>query len=423
MAFVVVPNIPYALLIAEYDLRPRTSLILLYWCIGVVAPKSPAWLVACAMAAVVGLDLVWFVSGLFSLTPSLVVESFKYAPLIYPAASWLYLGMGAGAVAAVLLPTYLVARHRGLLLRGRLLGGCLLAITLAADLALTINPPSELPEFDSAMRRSGLERNESMRVNGALLVVMVENLGVFADPEHNRRLFEGLQTQAVRARYRVREGVSPSVGATTSATLRELCGRWAAYRSILAGEGAKDHDCMPARLAAQGYETHAIHAYSGRMFDRFDWYPRIGFQHLVFEEQMRARGERGRCGAVFRSACDQAAANLVKRLLTESGDQPRFVYWLTVDSHMPIEPLDGGSRWDCMAGGPFGNKTVCLVAQIWADVIDATAGIATDPGLAAPTAILVVGDHPPGFVSRGVQRYFLPGVVPWIALEPLGGWE
>ena len=64
-------------------------------------------------------------------------------------------------------------------------------------------------------------------------------------------------------------------------------------------------------------------------------------------------------------------------------------------SHMPIEPTDGRPRWDCVSGGPFGNETICLIAQIW-----------------------VVGDHPPGFVSRDVQRYFLPGIVPWIALEP-----
>ena len=51
--------------------------------------------------------------------------------------------------------------------------------------------------------------------------------------------------------------------------------------------------------------------------------------------------------------------------------------------------------------------------------IEPTARIATDPELAAQTTVLVVGDHPLGLVSRRVQRYFLPGIVPWIALEPL----
>jgi len=422
LVFVIIPSVPYVLLMTEYTLRPRTPLILLYWCVGVVAPKCPPWLVACAMAAVASLDVVWLVSGLFSLHPSWVLEALRYAPLIYPAASWLYFAIGACTFATVVVSAYVVHRHRARLLRGRLLGGALMVsivladLFLAINLVLTINPSAEQPAFDSAMRRAGMEQSDAMRRNGSLLVVMVENLGVFADPAHNARLLEGLRSDDIRARYRVLEGLSPHAGATTGATSRELCGRWATYGDYLA---EADVDCLPARLAARGYETHAVHAYTGRMFARFDWYPKIGFKHLIFEEQMRARGEEGHCGTVFRSACDGAAADIVRELLIAPGDQPRFVYWLTVDSHMPIKPEDGKRRWDCRSGQPFGNETVCLIAQIWADVFEATARVATDPELPAYTSVLVVGDHPPGFVSRKVQRYFMPGVVPWIALEPV----
>ena len=104
LAFVIVPGLPYAL-------RPRTPLILLYWCVGVVAPRCPSWFVACAMAAVASLDLVWLVSGLFFLHPSWVVEALKYAPLMYPVSSWLYLAIGASTVATVVVPAYLVHRH------------------------------------------------------------------------------------------------------------------------------------------------------------------------------------------------------------------------------------------------------------------------------------------------------------------------
>ena len=414
-AFVVLPSLPYALLMTEYVLRPRTPLILLYWCVGVVAPKCPSWFVAFAMAAVAGLDLVWLVSGLFFLHPSWVVEALKYAPLMYPGASWLYLAIGASTVATVVVPAHLVHRHRAHFLRGRLLGIALMAAGVAADLTLATNPPRSDPPFDSAMRQTGIEQSDAMGRSGPLLIVMVENLGVFADPVHNERLFKGLRSEGVSARYRVRQGLSPQAGATSGATSRELCGRWGSYGDYLAGPNV---DCLPARLAARGYATYAVHAYTGRMFDRFDWYPKIGFAHLLFEEQMRARGEKEQCGTVFRSACDRVGAEIVRQLLSDPGNQPVFVYWLTVDSHMPIEPTDGRPRWDCVSGGPFGNETICLIAQIWADVFEATARIATAPELPARTTILVVGDHPPGFVSRDVQRYFLPGIVPWVALEP-----
>ena len=381
-----------------------------------VAPKCRWELVACAMAAVVGLDLVWLVSGLFFLHPTHVVEALRYAPLTYPAASPLYLAVGASAVAAIVFPAWLVHRHRARLLRGRLLAAALVAGLVAADLLLAIDPLPEPPAFDSAMRQASMEHGDAVRDNGALLIVMVENLGALVDPAHSAPLFERLRSDEIMARYRVRAGLSPHVGATTGATSRELCGRWGIWRDYIAGS---DVDCLPARLAARGYETHAVHAYTGRMFDRFDWYPKIGFEHLLFGEQMRDRGAEGVCGTVFRSACDRAAADMVRELLIAPGGLPRFVYWLTVDSHMPIEPADGSPRWDCRAGGPFGDETICLVAQIWADVFDATARIATDPELPARTSVLVVGDHAPGFASRTVQRQFVPGVVPWIALEPL----
>ena len=290
-----------------------------------------------------------------------------------------------------------------------------MVVVLVADWSLTVEPHTEPPAFSSAMRQTGIEQGGSMAVDGSLLIVMVENLGVFANPAHNERLFHAFRSEEIVARYRVREGVTPHAGATTSGTSRELCGRWASYTDYLAGS---EVDCLPRRLAARGYATYAVHAYSGRMFDRFDWYPKIGFAHLLFEERMRERGETRRCGGVFRSACDRAGADIVREILSTPGDQPKFVYWLTVDSHMPIEPTDGKPRWDCAAGGPFGNETICLIAQIWSDVFESTAHIAMDPALAGQTTVLVVGDHPPGFVSRTVQRAFLPGVVPWIALEP-----
>ena len=416
LAFVVVPNLPWALLLTEYALRPRTPFILLYWCIGVIAPKCPAWLVACALAVVAILDLVWFVSGLFALHPSLVVEAFRYAPLIYPAASSLYLAIGAGVIAAIIVPAYLVRRHRARLLRRRSVAATLMAVLVVADLLLAIDPAPPSPAFDSAMRQTDMEQSDAMQNHGSLLIVMVENLGVFTEPAYTARLNGELRSDNVIARYRVREGVSPQAGMTTGATSRELCGRWATWGDYLGGTAA---DCLPSRLAVRGYETHAVHAYTGHMFHRFDWYPKLGFENLTFDEQMRAGGVGGYCGTVFRSACDRAAANIVRELMTAPGDVPRFVYWLTVDSHMPIDPADGTTRWDCDAGGPFGNETVCLLAQIWADVFEATARIATDPALPSGTSVLIVGDHPPGFVSRTVQRYFVPGVVPWISLEPM----
>lgn len=418
-AFVALPSLPYALLLLDYGLWPRTPLILLYWLVGVWARRS--WTVGCAMAVVACLDLMWLTSALTPLHPLGVADALPYLPLITPSASWLYLAMGAAALAAVGLPAAL-ARRAPRMFRRRQLSACLMVAAVAADLYVAVtglraDPPfAQAPAtFDSAMRQAGIERSDAVAAGGSLLVVMVEHLGAFADPAHGERLLEALLTAEVASRYRVRTGATPYAGMTIGAASRELCGRWAARRDDLL---AADADCLPARLRARGYDTHAVHAFTGRMFDRFDWYPRIGFEHLLFEEQLRARGVSVRCGTVFVSACDREAANVVRELLTGPGDRPRFVYWLTVDTHTPFDPGSGSRRWDCSSGGPFGDRTVCLLARIWADVLEATGRIAADPALRPGTTVLVVGDHPPVAVSRAAARYFARGIVPWIALEP-----
>ncbi len=189
LAFVIVPNLPYALLMTEYELRLRTPLILLYWCVGVIAPKCPYLLVSLVMAAVVSLDLVWLLSGLLLVHPLWVVEALRYTPLVFSGFASLYLALVAAPVATVVLPGYLVRCHRMRLLRGRLLGGAAVVAFFAADLRIAINPRAEPPAFDSAVRQSALERSAAMRSDGSLLVVMVENLGVLADPAHRARLF------------------------------------------------------------------------------------------------------------------------------------------------------------------------------------------------------------------------------------------
>ena len=66
-----------------------------------------------------------------------------------------------------------------------------------------------------------------------------------------------------------------------------------------------DPDCLPAALAAKGYQSQAWHSFSGEMFDRTKWYPNIGFTKMRFGDQLRASGAPV-CPGVFPGACDWA---------------------------------------------------------------------------------------------------------------------
>ncbi|MCV0429221.1 MAG: sulfatase-like hydrolase/transferase, partial [Roseibium sp.] len=206
-------------------------------------------------------------------------------------------------------------------------------------------------------------------------------------------------------------------GSTTSAESRELCGRWGDYMDYLE---APAYDCLPAEYQAKGYETAAFHAFWGAFFDRTDWFPRIGFQKLFFQEQLRNSSfvETGKtCGLTFKGLCDFDVADAVEAYLKEQAGKPKFVYWLTLNTHLPLEKGIATPRLDCETGGPFDDWTVCSMTEMWMDLMYRVREMALTPAL-KDTRILVVGDHHPPVWTRQGRRQFEAGEVAWLSLKP-----
>src|SRR5207245_1958944 len=116
-----------------------------------------------------------------------------------------------------------------------------------------------------------------------VVLVIVESLGRTKDSTGDSATFAPLLSEAVRRQYVVRVGTVPFHGATTSGELRELCGVAADYRAV---NRVNLQDCLPARLQTGGFHTVALHGYSGAFFDRYAWYPRLGFQEILFAEEL-----------------------------------------------------------------------------------------------------------------------------------------
>jgi hypothetical protein len=269
--------------------------------------------------------------------------------------------------------------------------------------------------FESAAVVSGFDEAASGAGRRNMLVVIVESMGAFHDPALQGLLAAPLDHPGIAARYEVSLGTAPYVGSTTAGEMRELCGTRASYTALLSGDV---HDCLPARLAAQGYATLGFHAYTATMFDRRDWWPRLGLQETRFHEDLHPELVR-RCGRVFIGACD---ADIPARLhaAVVASDRPVFLYWLTLNTHVPIRFGEGRPRLDCAQGGPHRNTEVCAMTEMWMDVMESVVALATDPGL-PPFEILVVGDHAPPLWSRQGRGLFVPGEVSWFRLTPKGG--
>jgi phosphoglycerol transferase MdoB-like AlkP superfamily enzyme len=155
------------------------------------------------------------------------------------------------------------------------------------------------------------------------------------------------------------------------------------------------------------------------MFKRALWYPRIGFDKMEFAEQLMPMVSR-RCGMAFRGACDADLPPLIVK--TADARRPNFIYWLTLNTHIPVAPGEARTRFNCERDdyGGFALARVCRMAELWHDVFAAVAELALDPAI-GPAEILVVGDHAPPLWSKKGRQKFEAGKVPWYRLTPRDG--
>ncbi|MBP6581479.1 MAG: sulfatase-like hydrolase/transferase, partial [Sphingorhabdus sp.] len=268
--------------------------------------------------------------------------------------------------------------------------------------------------FSSGAVQSGIEA----RADGTrhIIVVMVESLGLpRGNAEMQRLLFaEYKNNPAIRARYDLSQGHNPYYVSTTAGEVRELCGRWGDYYDLV---DRKDSNCMPARLANRGYATHAMHSFIGSFFERDQWYPNIGFQKTEFGPLLIERGARN-CGGVFAGACDRDVPQQMADMLKKA-TKPTFLYFLTVNTHLPVPPGMNLNNEDCERLSPKLEKAfpqICRQFVMWHDFNNAMVQeiVAKD----FPAAdILIVGDHMPPYFDRYHRSQFDPAHVPWLYLR------
>ena len=406
-------------LFAGIGTPPRTSAIVLYATIAIVARIVPRWIVVPLYLGVVVYDAISTIALLFNLDATEIGLALQFGANLHVFESPLYVALIVASVSIAALNIYLLVGWRDLLRRGNplVLMGFALAFA-AADLAANTSPHYHYGTLFAAgkpMESGALESGFAAAVKDAdrnVLVVVVEAMGQFADPRMQDILLSPLRDPKMLADYTVKNGSTTYYGSTTAAELRELCSTRVSYQEVL---GGADVHCLPQELAARGYSTTSLHNFSGEFFDREHWYPKIGIERHLFGDQL-VRKDTHFCGGPFRGPCDK---DLVPFVSAELQGSKKFVYWLTLSTHVPIALHEGTPRLNCeRGGGPIGHAEVCYMTELWMDVLAGVATIAREhPG----TEILVVGDHAPPLWSKAGRRLFAPGKATWIRLVPKAG--
>lgn len=246
-----------------------------------------------------------------------------------------------------------------------------------------------------------------------LVIIIVESWGV-PQGERVEAIFDADWKRPHWAtRYDVSQGNVPFYGSTTSGELRELCGRYSTYSEV----GTFTDDCLPSRYLKAGYQTTAYHGFSRSFFSRDEWYPKIGFGRSKFRDILESEGI-SECKGVFAGSCDREIPAAIAEQL-KSSHSPQMIYFLTLNTHLPIMDDPKLGTADCQLGGTAwaqANPQLCRLFLLHHQLADEIDRMAMDQ-LLPPTDFLIVGDHFPAFFDRSNRKHFVPGVVPWVSLS------
>lgn len=408
--------------ILDVSLPPRTIPIMAYAMLAVCARRIPYVMTIILFLAILAFDLIWTISVSFGLAPSELVTALDHARHVHVLQSPLY-GVLIGVLALTSAATLWLLYRREILLRANIVVMFAAALAFSAvDFVTNVSPHYQFGTLlgrnvpiESAASKSGFNAvagNDGRNV----VLVMVEGLGYFGNLAARRKVDSPLFDPRITDKYRISTGSVVYFGSTTSGEMRELCDTREPYRDFARTSG---NSCLPARLRTRGYATMAVHAFHHGMFERDEWYPVIGFDKEVFGEELVKVTHR-LCGNAFRGVCD---ADLPPIIAQEAafGKKPKFIYWLTLNTHIPVAPGQAFADFGCRNDpGIFRHVQVCEMAELWHDVFQSVAKLALDPGI-APADILIVGDHGPPFWSRHARAQFEPGLVAWYRLTPSEG--
>jgi hypothetical protein len=268
-----------------------------------------------------------------------------------------------------------------------------------------------------ALRYAGITSDRSGKEMPNVALVLLESWGQSSDSAVKDALLKPYFQPGLLARYQVFQGTVPFFGPTVAGEGRELCGSNIGF--FMMGATAEQlHDCVPDRLAALGFHDIALHGMGGYGFHRLTWYQTIGFRERWFGDRFRQDGLPDCQGALV-GTCDASVADWIAHRLEKAEATPEFVYWVTLNSHLPLQvPTALLHPATCSIARLLEQQPVlCAWYQLVANVHGAVAQLAMSK-LARPTVLIVVGDHAPPFSNPAQRSQFSSLVVPYVILIP-----
>lgn len=258
------------------------------------------------------------------------------------------------------------------------------------------------------------QQPESGQLNNKLLLIVAESWGVPKDPRIQQQLLQPLQ-DAAQSFVWLETGQGRGSMATVLAELKELCGVSAENFNLKQVTEGFEH-CLPAQLRQQGYTTTAVHGAIGIMYDRIHWYPRAGFDEMLFSEN---RSWQTRCYS-YPGVCDrEIMSEYIADAFSRQGKQ--FIYWLTLNTHSLYDQRDiHRDLFDCTAFGLDENTETCRLNKLHAQFFAQLADVLSSPKLRG-VEVLIIGDHAARVLNKDeFEQHHLESAVGLVHLKTKG---
>ena len=197
-------------------------------------------------------------------------------------------------------------------------------------------------------------------------------------------------------------------GTTAAAELRELCGINPLGVKILSIPLKFRDKCLPSKLKEDGYHVFSIHAGASNFYNRITWYPQIGLDNNLFFDETK-KNIYGNCYS-WQGFCDiKLMPEFIKQLISK---EKSFVYWITLNSHMPYDERDifFSNKYGCEKFFIEKKSKRCnnhiIIKDFFYSLNNALTEFKED---LSGAEIIIVGDHAPPFFEAESRKSFVDG--------------
>lgn len=247
-----------------------------------------------------------------------------------------------------------------------------------------------------------------LKKSNKILFIVNESWGRFKNDNLHNDIIEELLKHQEKFEF-IEQGSFPFQDATVNGELRELCQLQIKGFAFERMDDNALKKCLPNQLKQFNYKTVALHTASGGLYERYYWYPKAGFDKLIFSENLMAYKK---C-SVFRGVCDSEVIELIGDEFSKN--DYLFFYWLTLTSHYPYRESDMQvhNRIDCQKYA-LENSSFCGNAKLQQQFFDNLSTLIDNPAMKG-VEVMVVGDHiPPADSLLDAQKYLKDNGVSWV---------